>query len=92
MDTPMQELIKRITLKDNEDGVVYLYPTVLKEELIQFLEKEKEFVLKARLDGFKQSGEGNNYEYPYNFRDDEAISEGIKNKQYYWDYEESIEK
>ena len=43
----------------------------------KLLEKEKKQILKARLDGFKISGEGYNGEYPYEGRMDEDISNTI---------------
>jgi hypothetical protein len=47
------------------------------------LEKEKEQILDARLDGFVISGEGWNGEYPFEGKTYEEISLKINNEEYY---------
>ncbi len=47
------------------------------------LEKEKEQIIEARLDGFKISGEGWNGEYPFEGKSDKEINTRIDNEGYY---------
>ena len=68
MKTAMQELIEYI--ESNE--IVYNKDLILK--LKELLEKEKEQILDARLDGFVISGEGWNGEYPFEGKTYEEIS------------------
>ena len=53
---------------------------VITNELIQ---KEKEQIIEARLDGFKISGEGWNGEYPFEGKSDKEINTRIDNEGYY---------
>ena len=73
----MQELIEYI--ESNE--IVYNKDLILK--LKELLEKEKEQILDARLDGFVISGEGWNGEYPFEGKTYEEISLKINNEEYY---------
>ena len=77
MKTAMQELIEYI--ESNE--IVYNKDLILK--LKKLLEKEKEQILDARLDGFVISGEGWNGEYPFEGKTYEEISLKINNEEYY---------
>lgn len=77
MKTAMQELIEYI--ESNE--IVYNKDLILK--LKELLEKEKEQILDARLDGFVISGEGWNGEYPFEGKTYEEISLKINNEEYY---------
>jgi hypothetical protein len=78
MKTAMQELILAV----NE----HIYnPSKKKESFntIKYLEKEKEQIIEARLDGFKISGEGWNGEYPFEGKSDKEINTRIYNEGYY---------
>ena len=52
-------------------------------EFTKFLEVEREQILDSRLDGFKNSAEGWNGEYPFEGMTDYYISLDIKNDDYY---------
>jgi len=69
--TAMQELIELMGLDIN-------LPILQKS-----LEKEKEQIMDARLDGFLISGEGWNGEYPFEGKSYEEISNRIENEEYY---------
>ena len=71
MKTAMQELMEWL-----DDSI----PETIKEK---YLEKEKEQILDARLDGFVISGEGWNGEYPFEGKTYEEISLKINNEEYY---------
>jgi hypothetical protein len=71
MKTAMQELME------------YLDDTIPKSIKEKYLEKEKEQILDARLDGFVISGEGWNGEYPFEGKTYEEISLKINNEEYY---------
>ena len=49
----------------------------------ELLEKEKEQIIEARLDGFKISGEGWNGEYPFEGKSYKEINTRIDNEGYY---------
>jgi hypothetical protein len=55
----------------------------LTKEYSEYLEKEKEQIIDARLDGFVISGEGWNGEYPFEGKTYEEISLKIHNEEYY---------
>ena len=61
----------------------YLDDTIPKSIKEKYLEKEKEQILDARLDGFVISGEGWNGEYPFEGKTYEEISLKINNEEYY---------
>lgn len=79
MKTAMQEFF--MVLKEfNKE----LYNTMYNEGILDTaLEKEKEQILDARLDGFVISGEGWNGEYPFEGKTYEEISSKINNEEYY---------
>ena len=78
MKTAMQELIDELKLIE----AYPMSPLVLRlaEEL---LEKEKQQILDARLDGFVISGEGWNGEYPFEGKTYKEIALKINNEEYY---------
>jgi hypothetical protein len=77
MKTAMQELMDEVRkLRKNGFSVDDKY-------LQGLLEKEKEQIIEARLDGFKISGEGWNGEYPFEGKSDKEINTRIDNEGYY---------
>ena len=85
MKTAMKEMIQSIIdieSKTYNQEQLYML-TALKVSAIMLLEKEKEQILDARLDGFVISGEGWNGEYPFEGKTYEEISLKINNEEYY---------
>ena len=86
MKTAMQEMIDKIILESNSDKpteqqkYILIWVKYMADEL---LEKEKEQILAARLDGFVISGEGWNGEYPFEGKTYKEISLKIHNEEYY---------
>jgi hypothetical protein len=76
MKTAMQELIDKI-----KEAVPYFKMSIYQENFDKALQKEKEQILNARLNGFMISAEGWNGEYP-EMKYTEMIRE-IKNEEYY---------
>jgi hypothetical protein len=81
MKTAMQELLKWAKNSDMSDTMIS--PQDLLNVINPLLEKEKEQILDARLDGFVISGEGWNGEYPFEGKTYEEISLKINNEEYY---------
>lgn len=73
----MQEFI------DNVIPMHIIELDMIKQEIKKALEKEKEQIIEARLDGFKISGEGWNGEYPFEGKSDKEINTRIDNEGYY---------
>jgi hypothetical protein len=76
MKTAMQELIELIV--NNKTRL-----DIIEKNQQMWLEKEKEQIIDARLDGFVISGEGWNGEYPFEGKTYEEISLKIHNEEYY---------
>ena len=88
MKTPMQELIDSIEpiLTNGQFNFSYkagIASAVTKAK--RLLEKEKQCIIDARLDGFKISAEEFNGEYPYEGNSDKVINAAIESEQYYTD-------
>ena len=77
MKTAMQEL------RDDLAQIFHDNKIPLYLDIGKYLEKEKEQILDARLDGFVISGEGWNGEYPFEGKTYEEISLKINNEEYY---------
>jgi hypothetical protein len=84
MKTAMQELID--LMKSHEargwGNMTFDFFYAQLDEM-KALEKEKQQILDARLDGFVISGEGWNGEYPFEGKTYEEISLKINNEEYY---------
>ena len=93
MKTAMQELIDEIRQQiiksaqgknlTNRTGEYRIGLTKAIELATEKLEKEKEQIIEARLDGFKISGEGWNGEYPFEGESCKEINTRIDNEGYY---------
>jgi hypothetical protein len=91
MKTAMQELLQILESKilpcDDDNSYVYgmnvAHANLIYNIKNGFLEKEKEQIIDARLDGFVISGEGWNGEYPFEGKTYEEISLKINNEEYY---------